>query len=192
LQEEGFIRSAVPLPVRSCGPFLRAPKRSQPTGRSGAAVLSGGRVKWHGAGLVESTSMNVPEPSAEFRVPHGLPVGVQLELDKCPHCRTTRPTMTRLAESRSADYRQQHLFIWVSYACSVCGKGVLAGARLDPNSGRHVEHAGMFPAPRTVSDDIPDRARTYLDQALRSLSAPDGAVMLAASSVDAAQGEGPD
>ena len=30
------------------------------------------------------------------------------------------------------------------------------------------------------------------DQALRSLSAPDGAVMLAASSVDAAQGEGPD
>src|SRR5262249_34257461 len=41
------------------------------------------------------------------------------------------------------------------------------------------------PSPRTVSSSIPDRARTYLSQAVGSLSAPNGAVILAASAVDA-------
>lgn len=43
----------------------------------------------------------------------------------------------------------------------------------------------MYPAAIDVSEEIPDRARAYLDQAINSLSAPAGAVMLAASSVDA-------
>jgi hypothetical protein len=43
----------------------------------------------------------------------------------------------------------------------------------------------VFPSPRTVSDDVPADARRYLDQAIRSISTPDGAVMLAASGVDA-------
>jgi len=42
----------------------------------------------------------------------------------------------------------------------------------------------IFPAPQDVSEDIPERARAYLDQAINSLSAPAGAVMLAASAVD--------
>jgi hypothetical protein len=36
-----------------------------------------------------------------------------------------------------------------------------------------------------MSKDVPDPARNYLLQAIKSLGAPDGAVMLAASSVDA-------
>jgi hypothetical protein len=42
-----------------------------------------------------------------------------------------------------------------------------------------------FPAPSVVDDSIPERARGYLKQALDSLHAPAGAVMLAASAVDA-------
>jgi hypothetical protein len=36
-----------------------------------------------------------------------------------------------------------------------------------------------------ISTDIPDRSRAFLEQAVNSMSSPAGAVMLAASSVDA-------
>jgi hypothetical protein len=41
-----------------------------------------------------------------------------------------------------------------------------------------------YPCAKKAADDIPDRARSFLQQAIDSLHAPDGAVMLAASSVD--------
>jgi hypothetical protein len=42
----------------------------------------------------------------------------------------------------------------------------------------------MWPSPRTVHDSIPERARTFLEQAIASIHAPAGAVMLTASAVD--------
>lgn len=48
-----------------------------------------------------------------------------------------------------------------------------------------MEMAGAFPNRATLADAIPDRARRYLEQARESLHAPAGAVMLAASAVDA-------
>ena len=41
-----------------------------------------------------------------------------------------------------------------------------------------------FPKPRSVQEDVPERPRTYLQQAMESLHAPAGAVMLAGSAVD--------
>jgi hypothetical protein len=43
----------------------------------------------------------------------------------------------------------------------------------------------VWPAPIEVSDELPDRAREFLSQAVASLHAPAGAVMLTASAVDA-------
>ena len=43
----------------------------------------------------------------------------------------------------------------------------------------------IFPQPMEIDDSVPGDAREFLRQAVRSLSAPAGAVMLAASSVDA-------
>jgi hypothetical protein len=54
--------------------------------------------------------------------------------------------------------------------------------------GQYIEDkeiVGIYPRTQEVSDDIPERARAYLTQAIASLSAPDGAVMLAATSIDA-------
>ena len=42
----------------------------------------------------------------------------------------------------------------------------------------------MWPSPRTVHDSIPERARAFLEQAIASIHAPAGAVMLTASAVD--------
>ena len=43
----------------------------------------------------------------------------------------------------------------------------------------------IWPAAQTVADEVPVRARTFLSQAIASLHAPAGAVMLTASAVDA-------
>jgi hypothetical protein len=51
--------------------------------------------------------------------------------------------------------------------------------------GEQVDITDIWPAPHTVSDVVPERARTFLSQAIASMHAPAGAVMLAASSIDA-------
>jgi hypothetical protein len=43
----------------------------------------------------------------------------------------------------------------------------------------------IWPESTIVDDSIPERAREYLSQAISSISAPAGAVMLAASAIDA-------
>lgn len=43
----------------------------------------------------------------------------------------------------------------------------------------------IYPQPKIIDSSIPDRARAYLTQAAQSLHSPSGAVMLAASAVDA-------
>jgi hypothetical protein len=43
----------------------------------------------------------------------------------------------------------------------------------------------MWPAPAEVAGELPERAKEYLGQAMGSLHAPAGAVMLTASAVDA-------
>jgi len=47
------------------------------------------------------------------------------------------------------------------------------------------EATEIYPEPASVDEAIPDMARQYLQQALDSIHAPAGAVMLAASAVDA-------
>ncbi|ENI4488788.1 DUF4145 domain-containing protein [Vibrio fluvialis] len=75
---------------------------------------------------------------------------------------------------------QNALQNWKAYSCTSCGKVVTAWS---PSANGPVsEH---FPHNQLISEDIPDRPRQYLQQAHDSLHAPAGAVMLAASAVDA-------
>lgn len=69
---------------------------------------------------------------------------------------------------------------WMVYACRRCGGAILA-------SGVQVNHEilELFPSVRDVEESVPDIPRQYLLQAMNSRHAPAGAVMLAASSVDA-------
>lgn len=52
-------------------------------------------------------------------------------------------------------------------------------------AGPNQEVSEIYPRATTVEDALPSRAKEYLSQAFNSLSSPSGAIMLAASSVDA-------
>lgn len=105
----------------------------------------------------------------------------QLDLDRCPHCGVDRPNLVSQHHVESSNHAGENKRWWRFYRCGRCGFFV-AAAGPSLNNGPATE---IFPAPVTIDSALPERARDYLEQALNSLHAPAGAVMLAASAVDA-------
>ncbi len=106
--------------------------------------------------------------------------GAILELLRCPHCNVDTPALTFRQSTETLDAAGTRKRSWGFYGCTRCGGIVTACANIFNQDV--LEH---FPATTEVDDAIPERARTFLSQALNSLSSPSGAVMLSASAVDA-------
>lgn len=104
-----------------------------------------------------------------------------LALSRCPHCSVAKPLLNRQHNFETRDHSGQIVRDWHFYVCSTCG-GVVVASVID---GRGRQVSEVFPSTRDLDDAIPERARSYLKQARDSLHAPAGAVMLAASAVDA-------
>lgn len=104
----------------------------------------------------------------------------QLDLERCPHCNVDKPTLQYWNQLETQDFAKQVKRLWRFYQCMRCGNMVSAWA-----PGHNQEVKEIYPKPVAVEEAIPPRAKEYLSQALNSLSSPSGAIMLAASSVDA-------
>ena len=104
-----------------------------------------------------------------------------LPLERCPHCQVAKPVLARQHMLDTQDHASKILRHWHIYACTHCG-GLVVAACIDGRGNQVSEH---FPEGRSVADELPEKARHYLAQAVSSTHAPAGAVMLAASSVDA-------
>jgi DNA-directed RNA polymerase subunit RPC12/RpoP len=107
-------------------------------------------------------------------------LGNQLDLVRCPHCNVDQPNLQNLQQFDTSDYGGHNRRIWRVYKCARCG-GVVTAA----SAGVDQLVTEVYPEATSVDGALPDRARSYLEQALNSLHAPAGAVMLAASAVDA-------
>jgi len=105
-------------------------------------------------------------------------LGTHLRLARCPHCGVDTPNLEQhWGGAVSSQHGNRY---WVVYRCSRCGDLVMAVA---PDAGREV--FGVYPPVEIVHADVPPPASEYLTQAIASRHAPAGAVMLAASAVDA-------
>lgn len=107
--------------------------------------------------------------------------GNQLALDRCPHCNVAKPLLTKAWSTESADHAGVNKRFWSTYLCASCGGIMLVVSPL--NANQDITH--MWPTYHIVADEVPARAREFLSQAISSLHAPAGAVMLTASAVDA-------
>lgn len=107
--------------------------------------------------------------------------GNQLALDRCPHCNVAKPLLGRVWGAESADHAGANKRFWSTYQCASCGGVMLVVS--PANANQDITH--MWPTPQVVADEVPARAREFLSQAISSLHAPAGAVMLTASAVDA-------
>ena len=113
--------------------------------------------------------------------------GATLQLSRCPHCNIAKPALNRLSGYETTNDRGNDPRFWGVYQCAICGGVTMAvAAMLVSDKGRSVplEITDIWPSPQTVHASIPDRARAFLDQAIASIHAPAGAVMLTASAVD--------
>ena len=106
-------------------------------------------------------------------------LGAQLDLPRCPHCNVDRPSLVLVHAVETNTYDNSNLRRWRIYRCTRCGGLITAAAK-----AYDAEVREAFPAPLEVEATLPTRAREYLEQALNSLHAAAGAVMLAASAVD--------
>ena len=104
-----------------------------------------------------------------------------LELDKCPLCGTAHPTLTSQWGNVLNSHDGSNPRYWATYLCSTCGGLVTAAS---PQTKAHPINE-IYPANPVVDTSIPEMACNYLKQANDSLHAPAGAVLLAASAIDA-------
>lgn len=104
----------------------------------------------------------------------------QLALDRCPHCGTAAPTIPQYTNFQTNNFSENNLRVWGVYICQSCG-GVITVA----TPYGHNEISEMYPESQILDESIPPRAKEYLRQAIDSIHASAGAIMLAASSVDA-------
>lgn len=81
----------------------------------------------------------------------------------------------------SVDHAKNNKRAWSTYGCRSCGGIILVVSPIDSNHSI----TSIWPAPQVVADEVPIRAREFLSQAVSSMHAPAGAVMLTASAVDA-------
>ena len=110
--------------------------------------------------------------------------GLHLPLERCPHCSVAKPLLSRQWGTQSPDQSGKGANTWTVYQCTTCGSMVLTVAPYF-GSDQNPEVFQIWPSPALIPETIPNRARDYLSQAVASLHAPAGAVILAASSVDA-------
>lgn len=106
---------------------------------------------------------------------------VSLKLKRCPHCSVDNPNLIAAVQefaTKSDDGHNQRQ--WIAYRCVRCGGVVTASCY--PNN-RQVQ--SIYPEPESVNEILPIKVKTYLQQAIDSVFAPAGSVMLCASSVDA-------
>ena len=104
----------------------------------------------------------------------------QLAVPRCPHCKVDTPNLAEVLNTHTTNYAGQNRRFWKIYKCNRCGGLVTASAAQEGD-----EVTAYFPSITGVDESIPAKAKEFLTQALNSLHAPAGAVMLTASAVDA-------
>lgn len=104
----------------------------------------------------------------------------KLKLDRCPYCSIATPNLDRIHHLDTANASKEFKRSWGIYECNSCGGIVIAAAA---TLGETVTE--YYPESKAPDGDIPARPRDFLKQAMDSIHAPSGAVMLAASAIDA-------
>jgi hypothetical protein len=104
---------------------------------------------------------------------------------RCPHCSKAVPSLFKAWSSGGPTARHDggQPDYWGAYQCMSCG-GIVT-AKASQTALGHEKIDMIFPLSKTAHEDIPDVARTFLQQGFDTLHAPDAATVMAASAVDA-------
>jgi len=104
---------------------------------------------------------------------------------RCPHCSTPDPGFEQwwITGGVSPSSNGGPEYVWAVYACNSCGGMMLTRGNNGDASAQPVIFQ-YIPKARQAHEDIPDPARTYLEQAMSTLHAPDASAVMSGSAVD--------
>lgn len=118
--------------------------------------------------------------------------GVTHGLERCPHCGVSTPLISSVGDP-ILNYSDGSLGHWYyTGRCSKCNNVILFHGFSSTN--RKIDNIRllikitvdrMFPELDSIPNNMPSKAARFYKQAIESIHAPDGAIMLAASSIDA-------
>jgi Domain of unknown function (DUF4145) len=107
-----------------------------------------------------------------------------LALDRCPHSSIENPLLSALHNFQTTNSAHREKRLWKVYVCSKCG-GALLGAGYPKGQTTNPPIVEIYRKPEQRLEGLPEKASSLLNQAIGSVHAPSGAIMLCASSVDA-------
>lgn len=103
-----------------------------------------------------------------------------MDLPRCPHCNVATPLLSSVHKFTSQNSAGTRGYKWKVFVCSKCGGPTFGGC------GHNELYIQLiFPAAEKIDEALPPKALAFLQQAVESIHAPSGAIMLCASSVDA-------
>jgi hypothetical protein len=107
-------------------------------------------------------------------------------ISNCPHCGISSPLLLKVWASQKKIPRGDGgpTSIWAVHRCTTCGHLITARGE----AGALVDNpviAAVYPEVWEPSALVPEKVRSYLAQAHRTLSAPDASVVMSSSSIDA-------
>ena len=123
-------------------------------------------------------------------------IGSHLEgVKRCPQCGVADPLLY-LKGGFPDSFKHETAAYWFTYQCSRCSdlvavKGFVSRKMVGTYDAMAIainwppKVVQMLPTTQDVGEDVPEPAKNFIEQARLSLEAPDGAVMLAGSAVDA-------
>lgn len=103
-----------------------------------------------------------------------------LKLGRCPHCSVAEPLLQQVTNFELQSSDRRYHYYWKIYGCSRCGKPVVGGC---VHGSTTVDM--IYPQPETIGASMPPKVASFLRQAVESVHAPSGSIMLCASAVDA-------
>ena len=116
--------------------------------------------------------------------------GTVYGLERCAQCGVSNPLVTTVSQP-CKHYKDafDHTWFYFTCVCSKCKRHILfygwSSLKNSNQIPKSLKIQDSFPSNDRAAGEIAERPRRFLQQALESKHAPDGALMLAASSIDA-------
>lgn len=120
--------------------------------------------------------------------------GIAFGIERCPQCGVSNPLLEKVGQAHRHYAKKGYdatEYWYFTCRCSKCRNHVLFyGYRKDESKSEALDKIELtitrsFPGLERAADELPPMAAKFYQQAIESKHAPDGALMLAASSIDA-------